>query len=456
MKKLAIIVFTSAVLLSCGKDEKKKDLTILSGNIEHPASDTLMIMGHDFVAKIPLQEDGSFTDTLDLPEEDYYTFRAGQETTGIFLSPGTKNFISINTDQFDESLKYTGDNAAENNYLAQKYLLSEKLNIAPQKMATMPEDSLIILTDENQRHYLDLLKTDPKINPDFVTMEQKALSYQKELKRQSYSLYSKNGYYKGADAPSTANLFPEELDLDQEGEYSRYPDYRQLVNLDFYKKTSVLNPEDSTDFTDRALAYVENVKSESIKKDLLHQLAYEIRPGSENAEELYNEIMTLSQDEDFKTDLTKKYETIKKLEKGNPSPSFTYENHDGGNTSLEDLKGKYVYIDVWATWCGPCLGEIPSLKKVEEEYKNKNITFVSISIDTDADYDKWKKMVDDKDLAGVQLIADNNWHSDFVENYAIQGIPRFLLLDPDGNIISADAPRPSNPELKELFKSLSI
>ena len=70
------------------------------------------------------------------------------------------------------------------------------------------------------------------------------------------------------------------------------------------------------------------------------------------------------------------------LAKGKPSPVFNnYENISGGTSSLSDFKGKYVYIDFWATWCAPCIAEIPYLKKLEKEYHNKNIAFVSISID---------------------------------------------------------------------------
>ena len=125
-----------------------------------------------------------------------------------------------------------------------------------------------------------------------------------------------------------------------------------------------------------------------------------------------------------------------------------------GFTSLESLKGKYVYIDVWATWCGPCIREIPYLKEVEKDYHNKPVSFVSISIDEPKDYEKWKTMVSEKELGGIQLIADNNWNSKFVKEYAILGIPRFILIDPQGNIVSADAPRPSDPALRTLLDGL--
>lgn len=152
-----------------------------------------------------------------------------------------------------------------------------------------------------------------------------------------------------------------------------------------------------------------------------------------------------------------KLEMQKALPAGTPSPTFiNYENHKGGTTSLKDLKGKYVYIDVWATWCGPCIAEIPSLKEIEQKYHDKNIAFVSISIDKESAYEKWKKMVVEKELGGIQLLADNDWKSQFVQDYKINGIPRFILIDPNGNIINPDAPRPSSPKLVEVFDNLTI
>jgi len=142
----------------------------------------------------------------------------------------------------------------------------------------------------------------------------------------------------------------------------------------------------------------------------------------------------------------------RKLPKGTPSPTFNYENHKGGKTSLADLKGKYVYIDVWATWCGPCIVEVPALKRLEASYEGKNITFVSISVDRNKD--AWQKMVTDKSLGGTQLHYGND--RTFSTEYMIKTIPRFIILDPNGAIINPDAPRPSNPKLIEIFNELNI
>jgi len=152
---------------------------------------------------------------------------------------------------------------------------------------------------------------------------------------------------------------------------------------------------------------------------------------------------------------------------GISSPTFEdYENYKGGTTSLNDLKGKYVYIDIWATWCGPCVREIPSLKEIEKAYHGKNIEFVSISTDNGRGYkdrsfeaskEGWKKMITEKEMGGIQLFAGDVWRlSEFQKVYDVKSIPRFILIDPEGNIVNGDAPRPSSPKLIELFNSQSI
>ncbi|WP_207512623.1 TlpA family protein disulfide reductase [Longitalea luteola] len=143
---------------------------------------------------------------------------------------------------------------------------------------------------------------------------------------------------------------------------------------------------------------------------------------------------------------------LKKLstyKKGDKAFNFSYPDKNGNPVSMASLKGKVVLVDVWATWCGPCKKEIPHLKKLEEELRDKNIAFVSISVDEEKDKEKWKNFVEKEQLGGIQLYA-KGW-SDFTKYYDIHGIPRFLVFDQEGKIVTVDSPRPSMPELKELL-----
>ena len=144
------------------------------------------------------------------------------------------------------------------------------------------------------------------------------------------------------------------------------------------------------------------------------------------------------------------------LGKGKPSPKFTdFENFKGGKTSLDDLKGKYVYIDVWATWCRPCLGQIPALKDLEKEYRGKNIAFVSISTDKPEKHQSWINMIKSKGMEGIQLFAGSD--NSFFKAYKINSIPRFIFIGPKGEIINANAPRPSEKEaIHKLFSSVGL
>jgi thiol-disulfide isomerase/thioredoxin len=157
------------------------------------------------------------------------------------------------------------------------------------------------------------------------------------------------------------------------------------------------------------------------------------------------------------------YKNNSTMGKGKPSPKFEdYLDIKGGKKSLDSFKGKFVYIDVWATWCGPCIREIPSLKKLEKEYSKKNIEFVSISTDEarrsggswETAEKKWRNFVKEKQMTGVQLWSGQDFS--FQQAYQISGIPRFILIDPQGNIVEANAPRPSDPNLKILLSSLGI
>ncbi len=338
MKKISLLLLAGITLFSCKKEPK--DYATFSGKISNHLGKNGVIQTRNYKKEIKINTDGTFSDTLHLKTKgQQFSFSDGNEYTSVYLKNGDDVYVTLDTKEFDETIKYTGTGAENNNYLAQKSLLSEKLFTA--SMFKLKED-----------------KFKEKIN--FI-----------------------------------------------EAEFKKFTNDAKNIDIN--------------------LLASEKKSNASLKDDILKQY----------------QVMKLSEEKNNKLI-------------GKPSPIFNYENHKGGKTSLVDLKGKYVYIDVWATWCGPCKAEIPSLKKVEKQYDNKNIAFVSISIDEDKKHDKWKEFVTKEQLGGIQLFADKNWKSDFVTSYGINGIPRFILIDPQGNIVSPNAPRPSNPQLIELFNKLKI
>jgi thiol-disulfide isomerase/thioredoxin len=335
MKK--IIYFIAALAIISCKNEPK-DYVTFSGTITDQNSDSVVVRSRTYSKTIQVQEDGTFSDTLNVAPGVYSLYDGG-ESTSIFLKNGYDIKMTLDTKMFDESAKYTGTGSENSNFLAEKSLLEEKL---------LDIENFTSLKENEIGTALDKVKSE--LNEFYVSN-------------------------KAVDTSLTNGAI------------------KTLEPMMKYYKSSV-------------------------------------------GDQVY-----------LKT----------KLVKGTESPSFEeYENNDGSKTSLSDLKGKYVYVDVWATWCGPCKREIPSLKKVEKAYHGKNIEFVSISVDALKDHEAWKKMIIDKELGGIQLFADNDWKSDFVTDYKINGIPRFILIDPSGNIVSADAPRPSDSKLIELFNQENI
>lgn len=144
---------------------------------------------------------------------------------------------------------------------------------------------------------------------------------------------------------------------------------------------------------------------------------------------------------------------LDKNESGHAAPLFTLPDTNGKMHALADYRGKLVYIDFWATWCGPCKREIPFMTKLEEEYaNNKDIVFMSISCDKETDKQKWLDMVKEKGMKGLQLFT-GDLKAQVSEPYHINAIPKFVLIGKDGKLISGDAPRPSSDKIRPLIDS---
>lgn len=453
MKKL---IFSIAViaLVSCGK-KKTVNYALFKGNIKNPNSKELSILNekNELVKTIKVLDDGSFADTI-FNANGYHSFRDGKESSSFYLKDGYDLSLQMDAKEFDESIVYSGEGNDINNFLAQKYLIRERAG-SMEELYSLNEATYIAKMEGVNK---ELEKALENLDSDFAKEEKVNLNYEYLSHLTNYQpahrYFSKNNEFKVSDA-FPLNL--DKLDLSNEEHFKKYNSYKSIVRYHFSKTARKNAKNKNISYEDAAIEFISSHKSELIKNNLIEEIAFQITSSNPKSELLYNAIMKISNDEALKERLTKQFEAIQKLAAGKTSPTFVnYENNAGGTTSLADLKGKYVYIDLWATWCKPCKAEIPFLKKVEKKYSDKNIEFVSISIDTKADHDTWKQMIKDKELGGIQLMADNDWKSKFILDYQVQGIPHFILIDPEGNIVKSFAPRPSDKKLIELFDELKI
>ncbi|CAM3407863.1 TlpA family protein disulfide reductase [Aequorivita lipolytica] len=454
MKKLSLFLLV-LIIVSC-KQEEKPQYSVITGTVENNNSETVFVRGNDFEYRTPINGDGTFSDTLLIKTDGFYEMYVGRERTGIYLEKGKNLSVTLNANEFDESLKYAGDLGNINNFLAAKYLWNEQ-NSDFKKVFSMDEENFLKKLENNQKSFDSLYAANKISNDNFKKKLAEEDSYSRAIMLENYK--EAHIYYSGKEDYNVSDGFYDELkniNYTDTLTYRNSVGYQTLLDAHFNRLISEeANGSDSISQTIRYMKKVDENLPDGFAKDRIMSsyLQFGLKPNA-TLDETFNIYINSNPDAENLATLTERYNKLRTITEGNPSPTFDYENHKGGTTSLESLKGKYVYIDVWATWCGPCLREIPALKEVEKDYQNKNVKFVSISIDEPKDYDKWKAMVFEKELGGIQLMSDNNWKSKFVADYAILGIPRFILIDPQGNIISADAPRPSDPKLRKMLDEL--
>lgn len=173
--------------------------------------------------------------------------------------------------------------------------------------------------------------------------------------------------------------------------------------------------------------------------------------GNERIKEVFAFYTELCNDRADIERLTPRYEELTVLSAGSPAPDFEMADPQGKTFRLSDFKGKFVMIDVWATWCGPCKMQTPYFERQHELFaSDPRICFIAISLDENKE--AWKKMLENEKPKLKQFVVEKGIKSDLCTRYFISAIPRFLLIDPQGRIVSVDVMRPADDKFTEYIR----
>lgn len=135
-----------------------------------------------------------------------------------------------------------------------------------------------------------------------------------------------------------------------------------------------------------------------------------------------------------------------------PAPDFTFEDTEGNMVTLSKFRGKFVILDVWNIYCGPCRDQVPYLQRFEPELKKMGVEVIGVSCDPQDIKDKWRKTVKDQNMPGIQTIMDNGRKSQFMKDYCISGFPTFVLINPEGMVVNPYMCRPEQSQFMTYIK----
>lgn len=452
---MAIIILFA--LPSCSPAEKQAESplpAIVAGKIANHSGEFVVFEYGEMADTLALDSTGSFKGSLLVNVPSYVTFRDVNEQTSMYVSPGDSIFISLDTQAFDETIRYDGRGAGPNNFLAARFLRYEdparrkrqgSLYFTPASEYLRVHDSI----RKSDTEFLQAGVASYQLPGEFVQNEMNSLLYaHANLLLTHHGNCRSNGRADtlGFDESYFGFLKEAELerpDLIDNEYYIRYADSR----INYLAYDSLTARGDSITYTllnRQRIGLIGSLfQNQVLKNKLLVSNMSEIVDfhGLDDLSVEFDMFTKACTDTSAVTKIKTEYNDWQRLTAGKSLPDFVFEQIDRQSFSLSSLKGQPVYIDVWATWCGPCKREIPHLEELQKTLSNENIRFVSLSVDENRE--AWETMVTEDALGGIQIITGTGWESSFTDHFKINSIPRFILLDHEGNIVSADAPRPS-------------
>lgn len=404
--------------------------------------------GDTFVETVKMTSDGKFNFAGALPMEEVdVMIYVGSSPYGAHLKKGTTTVMAIG-----ENATFTGDNVAESKFFNKYIQAFYPLNYKPAGDAPFVfEDGKKLLESEKSQVNALIPGVKDSLKDIYSRM---ANSYYDEV---MLSLLGMDKAFNGVDHNAEMDEIISRVD----------------PNADESRLTGILNYwYDKSDMHRNAkansiLEYMigqfdaidKTLTNEGNKKDLwstLGSMFMMYKPTDEDVEAFFAGVEPqLSRAPLVKEKILKaRNQYMDKIKPGDAIPTDPkLISPDGKECHLSDLLGKtVVYIDIWATWCRPCVREIPFMEKVVEEFKgNDQITFISISRDDNKE--AWLKKLDKDQPDWAQYIFDKKTGDEFMNAMGISGIPRFLLIGKDCKLIYPDAARPSDENIKDILNS---
>ena len=461
MVRNTILLAIIALVVAC-QPQKQKDTSqiTIAGKLKNAGNQEVFIFKGRRKTKISV-EDSVFT--LKLPATGsgiIKTIGIADNKIELFLMPGDSVFVTYDTETKEYS--FSGNKILSNNYLKAKAENNEAHFFDPWSKFSLDLDAFTVTMDsllKSNNDFLDKFTTDnPAISNEFTYFEKADINYQVYLYKSYYSSNLRDTK-DSIDQESAWFDFEKSINFN-DAKLINSSNYQQFVSYSISNEAGELSEKDSSIQkmpNPMVVSRLEVIKNKITDKQVLNyhlftllkmQLDYYATKGIDNVLPYFKENCSnqqyLSEIDSLKTEW-------EKIGKGKASFNFSATDINGKEYKQENFKGKYVYIDCWATWCGPCCDEIPYLEKIIDENKDKNIAFVSLSFDNNkSDWENWMKT---KETKGYQLYLEKEEKTKLAEFYKVRGIPRFILIGQEGKIYDVQAERPSG-NIREVLDNL--
>ena len=444
---LFAVLLCTLFLASCTSEEKASNEVRLKGQLVNWGNASKILNAQNLEADFGLGNDviietfgdNEFEIVFSLDAPTYYSLG----TNKLYLSPGDELYLKVDYKD-PEAAVFEGKSAEIQRYLSGvafpksgSYLVGGR-NLRSEDIAETV--TLASKMTNERRAKLEAISA-PK---EFLELEEMRLKLDQMntiLSMPVYGSFKDYWDYTEAKKAEILSLVRDELNEISAGimqdKFMKHPNFRdmlhELVDANL-KSVGIFTNLHFTPFMaeyDEMGAFVTQLELNGLNTEMQQQADAFL---AENHAQEYKEMVKMK---------LKEYEA---LLAGKPAFDVLFKNALGAEKPLSEFAGQLTYVDLWATWCGPCIAELPAFEQLKNDYKNKPVNFVPVSIDTDLE--AWQKYLETHDLPKDHEYVINRLD---LSDYKVITIPRYLLLDADFKIISVFAPVPSNPQTRELI-----